>query len=86
MSLYALAEGSVPLHLEFHVRRAVHHSGLFNVLRIAIAAWWNRPQLPRNLSARLRADMGFPPDTWPVVWPEASGNPHDPLPVWIPRL
>lgn len=86
MSLNALDEGSAALRLESHVAKAVHHSGFRAVLRVAIVAWWNRPRLPEDLPARLRADMGLPPDTRPTYWPEPSANPQVPPPMWRPGL
>lgn len=79
-------DGSVALRLNFHVTKAVHYNGFLAVLRVAVAAWWNRPRLPVDLSPRLRADMGLPPDTRRVFWPEPSDNPQVPLPLWRPGL
>jgi hypothetical protein len=75
----ALNEGSVALRLDFQVARAVHHHGVLQVLRVALLAWWNRPRIPRDIPARLRADMGLPPAPRSWFWPE----PDDvgPLPV-----
>lgn len=88
MSYNALNEGSVVLRLEFSIADAVHQRGLFSVLRAAIAAWWNRPRIGRaaDLPARLRADIGLPPDTRPTYWPEPSANPQVPPPMWRPGL
>lgn len=86
MSYDALSEGSAALRLEFHVVRAVQQRGLLAVLRVAVVAWWNRPRLPHDLSPRLRADMGLPPDTRPSYWPEPSDNPQVPPPIWRPGL
>ncbi|UJW85169.1 hypothetical protein [Devosia sp. SL43] len=86
MSLYALDEGNASLRLESHVTKAVHHHGVWPVLRVVILAWWNRPRLPPDLSPRLRADMGLPPDTRPTYWPEPSANPQVPPPMWRPGL
>lgn len=77
---------SVALHLERHVVKAVHHRGLATVLRVAVVAWWNQPRLPPDLPARLRADMGLPPETRPRFWPEPSLDPQVPPPLWIPGL
>lgn len=82
MSYDAPDEGSVSLRLETYVARAVHSRGLLPVLRVALAAWWNRPRLPADLPARLRADMGLPPDNQSRFWPEPSDNPQVPLPMW----
>lgn len=81
-----LDEGSIRLRLDLHVTRAVHQRGLFAVLRVAFVAWFNRPRLPDDLPARLRADMGLPPDTRPAYWPEPSENPQVPPPLWRPGL
>ena len=86
MSLNILDEGSAALRLEFDVARAVHQRGFLAVLRIAIVAWWDRPRLPPDLPARLRADMGLPPDRRPTYWPEPSDNPQVPPPMWRPGL
>jgi hypothetical protein len=85
MSYDLLREGSVALRLDFYVTRAVYQRGLFTVLRLAVVAWWNRPSLD-DLSPRLRADMGLPPDTRPVFWPEPSANPQVPPPMWRPGM
>lgn len=84
MSYDALTEGSAALRLDFNVVEAVQHRGLFVVLRVAVAAWWNRPQLPDD--ARLRADIGLPPVTKSAFWPEPSANPQVPPPLWRPGL
>ena len=81
MSYDALSEGSTLLRLNFNVVEAVQHRGLFAVLRVALAAWWNRPQLPDD--ARLRADMGLPPLPSSAFWPEPSGDSLQlPPPFW----
>ena len=56
------------------------------VLRVVFAAWWNRPRIPADLSPRLRADMGLPPDTARTFWPEPSDRPMVPLILWRPGL
>ena len=86
MSYNALNEGSVVLRLEFSIADAVHQRGLSPVLRAAIAAWWNRPGRPDDLPARLRADVGLPPDIRPAFWPEPSANPQIPPPLWRPGM
>ena len=63
MSYNSLPEGSIVLRLEFSIADAVHQRGLGAVLRVVFTAWWNRPRIPTDLSPRLRADMGLPPDT-----------------------
>ena len=79
MSLDVHDDGSVLLRLEFYAVRAVHQRGLGAVLRVVIAAWWNRPRIPPGLSDRLRADMGLPVDTSRKHWPEQL-----PLIMWRP--
>ena len=86
MSLDVHEDGSVLLRLEFYAMRAVHQRGLGAVLRVVFAAWWNRPRIPTDLSPRLRADMGLPPDTARKFWPEPSDRPMVPLILWRPGL
>jgi hypothetical protein len=81
MSYNALPESSVILRLEFSIADAVHQRGLLAVVGAAIHAWWNRPRMPSNLPAYLRADVGLPPDANAAHWtdiPARSGIP-DPL-------
>ena len=81
MSYETLREGSIVLRLEFSIADAVHQRGLLSVLGAAIGAWWNRPRLPSNLPAYLRADLGLSPEATPAHWldiPAKSGIP-DPL-------
>ena len=59
MSYNVPAEGNIVLRLEFSIADAVHQRGLLSVLGTAISAWWNRPRLPSNLPAYLRADVGL---------------------------
>jgi len=82
MSFNALDEGSSLLRLEFYARNVVHHRGLFAVLRVVATAWWNRPRIPPNLTARQREDMGLPPARHRPFWPEPSEDPVVPLMVW----
>lgn len=77
---------SLVLRLEFSIEDAVQQRGLVSVLVTAISAWWNLPRLPPDLPARLREDMGLPPDTRPSYWPEPSANPQVPPPVWRPGM
>lgn len=85
MSFDALSERSVLLRLDFNVVEAVQRRGLPAVLRVALAAWWNRPQMPQD--PRLRADMGLPPLPRSAFWPEPfDGDMHVPLPLWRPGL
>jgi hypothetical protein len=80
MSYNTLPEGSIVLRLEFSIADAVHQRGLLSVIATAISAWWNRPRLPANLPAYLRADVGLPPASEAGHWLQfsASGIP-DPL-------
>jgi hypothetical protein len=82
----ALNEGSVALRLDFQVVKAVHYRGFLQVLRVAVVAWWNRPRLPPDLPARLREDMGLPPDDREPYWPKPSSDPLIPPPIWRPGL
>ena len=68
MSNAPLSEGSIVLRLEFSIADAVQQRGLLSVLGAAIAAWWNRPRLPQDLPANLRADIGLPPSDGPQLW------------------
>lgn len=68
MYLNAHDEGSGLLRLEFHVAKALHQNGFLAVLRVVIIAWWNRPHIPSDLPARLRADMGLPLETESMFW------------------
>lgn len=86
MSYQTLPEGSVVLRLEFSIADAVHQRGLFTVLAAAISAWWNRPRLPTRLPARLRADVGLPPEIGFDQWLETSANPQVPPPLWRPGM
>lgn len=78
----ALEEGSVLLRLDFEVTKAVHRRGFFRVLRVAMVAWWNRPRIPRDMPARLRADMGLPPAPKSMFWPEPDDCWPLPVPIW----
>lgn len=78
----ALDEGSVLLRLNFEVTNAVHRRGFIPVLRVAVAAWWNRPRIPADLPARLRADMGLPPAPRSWFWPEPAEDWPLPVPIW----
>lgn len=78
----ALDEGSVLLRLDFAVTNAVHRRGFIPVLRVALAAWWNRPRIPADLPARLRADMGLPPAPRSWFWPEPAEDWPLPVPIW----
>jgi hypothetical protein len=68
MSYNVLSERSVVLRLEFSIADAVHQRGLLPVLASAMSAWWNRPRVPSELPAYLRADVGLPPVAEPVLW------------------
>lgn len=74
MSYNPLPEGSIVLRLEFSIADAVHQRGLLSVLGAAISAWWNRPRLPADLPAYLRADVGLPPVAQPAHWLDVPGS------------
>jgi hypothetical protein len=78
----ALEEGSILLRLDSEVTKAVHRRGFLPVLRVAVAAWWNRPRIPPGLPDRLRADMGLPPAPRSMFWPEPDENWKLPIPIW----
>ncbi len=80
MSHDVLSEGSALLRLNFNVVEAVQRRGLFAVLRVALVAWWNRPQMPDD--PRLRADMGLPPLPGSAFWPQPSELPLALPPLW----
>jgi hypothetical protein len=82
MSYDALNEDSAALRLEFHVIKAVQLRGLPAVLRVAVLAWWNRPRIPYDMPARLRADMGLPPAPKSMFWPEPGDCWPLPIPIW----
>ena len=82
MSYDALNEGSNALRLHYNVVEAVHHRGLPAVLRVAVVAWWNRPRIPHDMPARLRADMGLPPAPKSMFWPEPDDYWPLPVPIW----
>ena len=72
MSSSTLSEGSIVLRLEFSIADAVHQRGLLAVIGAAVSAWWNRPRLPANLPAHLRADLGLLPDVTTAHWLDIS--------------
>lgn len=90
MSYNAAPEGSVVLRLEFSIADAVHQRGLLSVISQAIRAWWTRPRpsriQPACISARLRADIGLPPENecfdgvLPIIKPSGSD------PLWRPGM
>lgn len=84
MLIDVLTDGSAVLRHNVHVTKAVHHRGLFPVMRVAVAAWWNRPRIPPDMPARLRADMGLPPARGSMFWPEADDYWPLPMPMWKP--
>ena len=79
-------QGSIVLRLEFSIADAVHQRGLVSVLVAAIAAWWNRPRLPANLPASLRADLGLPPEASPAHWLDVQANLAVPPPLRRPGM
>ena len=83
MSIDVLTDGGAVLRHDLDVTKAVYHRGLFAVLRVALLAWWNRPRIPPDLPARLRADMGLPPAPRSRFWPELED--YWPLPVPMGR-
>lgn len=86
MSYETLPEGSIVLRLEFSIADAVHQRGLLSVLATAISAWWNRPRLPANLPANLRADIGLPPESIDAHWLDISPNQRFPDPLKRPGM
>lgn len=86
MSYETLREGSIVLRLEFSIADAVHQRGLLSVLGTAISAWWNRPRLPSNLPAYLRADLGLPPEATPAHWLEIPSQLGIPDPLRRPGM
>lgn len=61
MTSRVLDEGSIVLRLEFSIADAVHQRGLLPVLRVALAAWIQRPARPSRVPDYLREDLGLPP-------------------------
>ena len=86
MSYNSSSEGSIVLRLEFSIADAVHQRGLLSVLGAAIGAWWNRPQLPSNLPAYLRVDLGLPPEATQAHWLEISASKGIPGPLRRPGM
>ena len=86
MSFKTLPEGSVVLRLEFSIADAVHQRGLLSVLLTAIGAWWNRPRLPADLPASLRADLGLPPSASPAHWLDVPAHIQVPPPLRRPGM
>ena len=86
MSYNSLPQGSIVLRLEFSIADAVYQRGLLAVIAAAISAWWNRPQLPSNLPAYLRADLGLSPEATPAHWLEISANKGIPEPLRRPGM
>ncbi|MDV3251804.1 hypothetical protein DevBK_10705 [Devosia sp. BK] len=68
MSSNVLSERNFVLRLEFSIADAVHQRGIVPVIAAAVRAWWNRPRVPSDLPAYLRADIGLPPVAEPVIW------------------
>jgi hypothetical protein len=86
MSYNTLPEGSIVLRLEFSIADAVHQRGLLSVIGTAISAWWNRPRLPAELPAYLRADVGLPPVALPIHWLDVPGRSGIPDPLRRPGM
>ena len=84
MSIDVLTDVGAVLRHDVHVTRAVHHRGLFRVLRVALVAWWTCPRIPPDMPARLRADMGLPPAPKSMFWPEPDDYWPLPVPLWKP--
>ena len=71
---------------DLHIADAVLQCGLATVLRLALRAWWSRRQVPADLPARLRLDMGLPPAPRSLFdFEPYEGAPVAP-PVWLPRM
>jgi hypothetical protein len=81
-----LSEGSIVLRLEFSIADAVHQRGLISVLITAVAAWLNRPRLPADLPAYLRADLGLPPAANPAHWSDVRVIAEVPPPLRRPGM
>lgn len=79
-------EGSVVLRLEFSIADAVHQRGLLSVLGAVIGAWWNRPRLPTNIPARLRADIGLSPVADAAHWLDIQSRSGIPDPLRRPGM
>jgi hypothetical protein len=86
MTYQSLPEGSIVLRLEFSIADAVHQRGLLSVIATAISAWWNRPRLPADLPASLRADIGLPPEPQPAHWLQISASSTIPEPLRRPGM
>lgn len=86
MSYNSLPEGSIVLRLEFSIADAVHQRGLLSVIGAAISAWWNRPRLPANIPARLRADIGLSPVADTAHWLDIAGHSGIPDPLRRPGM
>jgi hypothetical protein len=86
MSYNTLPEGSVVLRLEFSIADAVHQRGLLSVLGTAISAWWNRPRMPSNLPAYLRADVGLPDIANSTHWLDIEASRVIPDPLRRPSM
>ncbi|HEY8575878.1 MAG TPA: hypothetical protein VIL88_06015 [Devosia sp.] len=86
MSHESLAERSVALRLEFSIADAVYQRGLLSVLAAAIGAWWNRPRLPPNLPANLRADLGLSPVAGTAHWLNIRNQSTIPDPLRRPSM
>ncbi len=85
MSYSTLDQGSVVLRLEYSIADAVHQRGLLAVIGAALLAWWNRPRIPSDLPAYLRADIGLPPVETESHWINIPVNPAR-TPLWRPGM
>lgn len=86
MTYDTLEERSVVLRLEFSIADAVYERGLLPVLGTAIGAWWNRPRLPADLPANLRADVGLPPEASSARWYDVESRSGIPDPLRRPGM
>jgi hypothetical protein len=86
MAYNTLPEGGVILRLEFSIADAVHQRGLMSVLLTAVKAWLNRPRMPADLPAYLRADLGLPPAASPAHWLDVPATIQVPPPLRRPGM
>lgn len=86
MTYEALNERSVVLRLEFSIADAVHQRGLVPVVAAAVQAWLQRPRMPSDLPANLRADVGLPPAAEAAYWLDIRGHSGIPEPLKRPGM